>query len=257
VQAAFAEGQRAWPGISLTLEALAARVQRLAVTDAVLAVRGADLFIAAACAGGDQTAVLRFDAQYFGCLQAYVARLRLTPELLGELKQQARIAILLGPDPLIGRYRASGPLLAWVRVIVMRIAYTLVRAERDPRRDNDIDALDRLIAPGLGPDARAVKERYRHRLQTALKDALVTLSDHDKTLLRLHFMDGLGVDAIGRIYHVHRATAARWLVNLRKQVLQQVRRELGLPANPTSSELRSLVDLVKGEIELSLQAILA
>jgi RNA polymerase sigma-70 factor, ECF subfamily len=256
VRAALADGQQAWPGIALGAEALADHVREVGIDDVALAARGADLFIAAACAAGDQAAILRFDAQYLARLEPYVARLQVPAELLGEVQQQARMAILLDPKPLIRSYRGSGPLLAWVRVIVVRTALALLRVARPPHRGNDLEILDRLISPALGPDAHAVKERYRGRLQTALRDALVTLSDHDKTLLRLHFVDGLGVDAIGRIYHVHRATAARWLVNLRKQVLHQVRRALDLPGNPTSSELRSLVDLLKGELELSLQAIL-
>jgi RNA polymerase sigma-70 factor, ECF subfamily len=253
---AHMDGRRAWPGISLGLEAMAAHMQRLGIGDEALAARGADLFIATACAAGDHAAMVRFDAQYLGCVDSYVTRLHLSPELVGELLQQSRLAILLGPTPLIGSYRGSGPLLAWVRVIVMRTALALLRVARDPRLANDIDALDRLISPALGPDANVVKARYRDRLQAALNGALVMLSDHEKTLLRLHFIDGLGVDAIGRIYHVHRATSARWLVNLRKQVLHQVRRTLDLSCNPSSSELRSLVDLLKGEIEISLRAIL-
>jgi hypothetical protein len=55
---------------------------------------------------------------------------------------------------------------------------------------------------------------------------------------------------------VHRGTAARWLVALRKQILGRVREALALPAGSTSSELRSLFRLLEGEIELSLQRLL-
>jgi RNA polymerase sigma-70 factor (ECF subfamily) len=69
-------------------------------------------------------------------------------------------------------------------------------------------------------------------------------------------VDGLGVEGIGRIYQVHRATAARWLVTLRRQVLQRVRQALALPGTASSSELRSLVTLLRNEIELSLHDVL-
>ena len=93
-------------------------------------------------------------------------------------------------------------------------------------------------------------------MQVALKDALSAISVQDKTLLRLHFVDGLSAEAIGRIYGVHRATVARWLAALRRQMLQRVRHGLALPASATSSELRSLLTLLKGEIDLSLPSIL-
>lgn len=256
VEAAFAEGQRAWPGLALTMETFTAHVRALNVPAALLPERAADLFIAAACATGDEAAVRRFEAQYLAGADSYVHRLRLSPEQINEVCQQARIAILVGANPLIGRYLGTGSLAAWVRVIVVRTGLSIARSTHDARRKTDTDALDNLIAPGLGPEAGAVKERYRERLQDALKEALSTLNDHEKTLLRLHFLDGLSVEAIARIYRVHRATASRWMVTLRNRVLQQVRASLSLPGKASSSELRSLINLLQGEIELSLYRIL-
>jgi RNA polymerase sigma-70 factor (ECF subfamily) len=256
VRTAFDEGLRAWPGTSLTLESFAAHLAGLGLDRETIAARPADLFITAACAAGDELAVRRFEAQYLGAIEAHVARIGLTTEQLGELRQQVRIDLLVGAQPRIGQYRASGPLAAWVRVVVVRTAIHLARRVRVRERTNDVEALDRLIAPDLGPEANVVKERYRERVQDALKSALLALNDREKTLLRLHFIDGLSADGIGRIYNVHRATAARWLVALRQQVLQGVRQELALPGKATSSELRSLMRLVRSEIRLSLQRIL-
>jgi RNA polymerase sigma-70 factor (ECF subfamily) len=255
VQLAFAEGQRAWPGIALGLAAFGARVAEVGVAPASLMARAADLFIATACTLRDDQALVRFDAQYLAGIAAYLGRLRVGPELIGELRQQARLAILLGANPLIGQYRGSGPLLAWVRVIVVRTALAMTRVVR-AHHQTDVEALDRLISPDLGPEASAIKARYRTQLQTALTEALAALSDHEKALLRLHFVDGLGVEGIGRIYQVHRATAARWLVTLRRQVLQRVRQALALPGTASSSELRSLVTLLRNELELSLHDVL-
>jgi RNA polymerase sigma-70 factor, ECF subfamily len=256
VRAAFAEGQRVWPGVGLTAEAFAAYLARVEADAELLAARAADLFIAAACAQGDDLAIRQFDATYLAPIERYVARLHLRPEQLGELRQQLRLSILLGSAPLVGRYRGSGPLAAWVRVVVVRNALELARADQAAQQANDVEALDRLIAPELGPEAHAIKSRYRERLQLALEEALSALSVEDKTLLRLHFVDGLSAEAIGRIYAVHRATVARWLIALRRQMLQRVRHGLALPATATSSELRSLLTLLRSEIELSLRSIL-
>ena len=37
-----------------------------------------------------------------------------------------------------------------------------------------------------------------------------TLSAQERTVLRLHVLDGLGTDEIGALYKVHRTTVARW-----------------------------------------------
>jgi RNA polymerase sigma-70 factor, ECF subfamily len=257
VEAAFEAGQRAWPGLALALEPFATHLRTLNVPAHLLPERAADLYIAAACTTGDERAVRRFEAQYLAGAESYVHRLHLTPEQVVEVCQRARIAILVGARPLIGRYLGRGSLAAWVRVIVVRTGLALARTLNAVRRKTDEDALDRLVAPGLGPEVGAIKERYRERLQDVLKQALSTLDDHEKTLLRLHFLDGLSVEAIARIYRVHRATASRWMVTLRNRVLQQVRAALSLPGKATSSELRSLINLLQSELELSLHRILA
>jgi RNA polymerase sigma-70 factor, ECF subfamily len=260
VRNAWREGQRAWPGIALTEQAFAEHVASLPIDEtaleAALAERGADLFIAAACTRRDQQAIVRFDAQYLAPLERYVNRFRLTAERVAELRQQLRLHVLLGADPAIARYRGSGPLAAWVRVVAVRAAVDLTRADHDPRTSADAEALDRLIAPELGPEGRTIVTRYRDQVQTALREALATMSDQDKTLLRLHFLDGASVIAIGRIYGVHRATVTRWLVTLRRDLLERVRASLALPGTPTPSELQSLMKVLQNEIELSLHRLL-
>ena len=258
VSSAFVEGRRAWPAISLTLDEFTAHVQRVEATDEILSARAADLFIAAACSNGDGQAIRRFEAQYLTVLDSVGARLQLPAELVAEARQQVRIAIMVGgeEEPLISRYRGTGPLKAWVRVIAARTALNLARTTRLAHGRSDVEALEALISPALGPEAAATKERYREKLEGALREALSSLEDRERTLLRLHFLDGLSIDAIGRIYRVHRATAARWLVTLRTRMLERVRQALPLPAAPTSSELRSLMRLLEGEIDLSLKRLL-
>lgn len=242
--------------MTLSLEGFVAHLARAGVPSPLPAGRAADLFIAAACAAGDQAAIRRFEAQYLGALDGHVARYGVRGDMLEELRQQVRIRMLVGPDPLIGRYRASGPLGAWVRVIVVRTAMVLGESARRQHRRSDGDALERLVSDCLGPEAAAAKALYRDQLQAALEQAFAGLDAQERTLLRLHFLDGLSIDAIGRIYQIHRATAARRLVALRGQVLQAVRQALALPQPPSSSELRSLLKLLQDEIRLSLSRIL-
>jgi RNA polymerase sigma-70 factor, ECF subfamily len=242
--------------VALSIEAFVAHLARAGAPDPLPPGRAADLFIAAACAAADPVAIRRFEAQYLGGLDGHVARYGISGEMVEELRQQVRIRMLVGVDPLIVHYRATGPLGAWVRVIVARTALALGESLRRQQGKTDGEALEALVCRGLGPEATAAKALYRDRLQAALEQAFAGLDAQDKTLLRLHFLDGLSIDAIGRIYRIHRATAARRLVKLRGQILQAVRQRLALPAQPSTAELRSLLDLLHDEIRLSLSRIL-
>ena len=88
------------------------------------------------------------------------------------------------------------------------------------------------------------------------RQALTTLTAREKTLLRLHFLDGMNIDALGVVFRVHRATVARWLVAIRTQVLDRVRQTLSLDLGASPSEAISLVRLLRSEVQLSIRRIL-
>ncbi|HTA18393.1 MAG TPA: hypothetical protein VK989_03825, partial [Polyangia bacterium] len=78
----------------------------------------------------------------------------------------------------------------------------------------------------------------------------------DKTLLRLHLVDRLDIDAIGAIYRSHRATIARRLVGIRAKLLADLRERFALRWGVSSSEVRSLFRLLGNEIHLSARRVL-
>ena len=64
-------GRAAWPTVELAPEAFAAYLAEREPTPA----RAADLYIACACARGDEEAIGRFEATYFEDVRAIVQRL--------------------------------------------------------------------------------------------------------------------------------------------------------------------------------------
>ena len=82
------------------------------------------------------------------------------------------------------------------------------------------------------------------------------LTAREKTILRMHFLDSMNIDALGTVFQVHRATVARWLVSIRTHVLHDVRRRLSLDLGASSSEAQSLVRLLRSEVQVSIQRIL-
>jgi RNA polymerase sigma-70 factor (ECF subfamily) len=252
--AAHEAGGRAWPGVTLERADFAARVASLGVTPRALAAHGADLFLAVACTAGAPAALAHFEHSFMGELPAYLSRLALAPDVLDEVRQLVRIRVLTGPDARLTTYTGAGPLGAWLRVVSMRVALNFLASRDAPQAGNE--PADDLLAAGPGPDIAVLRARYGARLREALERVLADLPAREKTLLRMHFIDGVGIDGIGTLYRVHRATAARWLVAIRRQVLEGVKAQLQIDLPASSTEMRSIVSDLRPDLQLTLERVL-
>jgi RNA polymerase sigma-70 factor (ECF subfamily) len=102
-----------------------------------------------------------------------------------------------------------------------------------------------------------LREAYRDAFQTALGDTFAALSPRERNLLRLHVLDGLGIDEIAAPYGVHRATAARWLNAVHEAILAGVHQRLRAhDPRLDDAELESLGRAVRSELHLSLWRLL-
>jgi RNA polymerase sigma-70 factor (ECF subfamily) len=75
-------------------------------------------------------------------------------------------------------------------------------------------------------------------------------------LLRLHLVNGLTVEAIGKMYGVSQPTASRWLAAARATLLDDIKATLAARLGASSEELASLAGLVASRLDLSLSALL-
>jgi RNA polymerase sigma-70 factor (ECF subfamily) len=98
-----------------------------------------------------------------------------------------------------------------------------------------------------------VKARYVDEFQQAFSAALCGLSARDQTWLRQHVIDGLSIDQLGALYHVHRATAARHLQRIRVAVLAATRERLGSRLQVRPSELDSILRLIRSRLHVTLR----
>ncbi len=254
---AYESGRGAWPDVALARARFEDRARVSGVTVDDLAARASDLFLAYACAEGDRAAIAHFEREILSRVEIYVGRLDMSPAALDEARQRVRVKLLTGNPPAIARYRGRGPLGAWVRVTSVRVALDVAAAaDEDAARIPDVELIEMSAPLEDSPDLAAARRLYQRRFQEGLERAIGNLSARDKTLLRLHVIEALNVDAIGKIYRVHRATVARWLVAIRATIFQSLRRELGLRQIASSSEVRSLAGLLRDEIHLSADRIL-
>jgi len=254
---AYEIGRKAWPDILLDWECFAERARHAGVTPDDLTARAADLFLAYACAEGDRAALHQFETTILSRVEIYTGRLGMSELTLDETRQCVRVKLFTGNPPAIARYRGRGSLGAWVRITTVRLGLDLLAASGSSAASTaDVELLEMTAPLDDSPELATARALYRQRFQAGLQAALIALSRRDKTLLRLHIMEGLNIDAIGKIYRVHRATAARWLVEIRSQIFESLRTDLGLRRIGGSSELRSLADLLRDEVHLSAARIL-
>jgi RNA polymerase sigma-70 factor, ECF subfamily len=252
---AYHAGRAAWSQLRMDLSAFQHWVREAQIDVEALQERGDELYLVAGCVTREPEAYQAFERRYLSTLNQSVGRIVLSADQADELRQQLRVSLLLGPQPKIGTFRGQGPLGAWVQVCAVRLALKL-GAARDRMASPDSSLLEGLVSQDANQELLAAKSQYRDTFQAALEECFTTLPSRQKTLLRMHFLDGMSIDEMGQVFHVHRATIARWLVAIRREVLEQICNKISLSLRTTSSEFRSMVRLVSSDVRLSLHRIL-
>lgn len=217
-----------------------------------------DLALALAAALGEPNAVAEIERTIIEPLPRTLSRLRLTPELVDELRQELREKLLVGPSggtPKLLEYKGRGPLGAWARVIALRAAYDHARSsqpESKNKKESD-DALDGLIDAGDDPELAELRRTYTAELRDAFRAAARRLDAEERAVLRSQAIDGMTIDQIGALYQVHRATAARWVQQAKASLLSALREELASRLGEGHDACDSVVALVRSRIDLSLE----
>jgi RNA polymerase sigma-70 factor, ECF subfamily len=257
---AAAEGRAAWPDLAVSDDDLfryvAARVDEgedpLA---AIEALHTTDLYLACACSAGSAAAVQAFARRLLGDVGAILHPVG-AAALAEDVRQILLERLFVGSEdapPKIGTYSGRGPLAAWVRVSAVRVAVSLRRAEHPTDAPPADDALEPL-AGGVDPELDALKIRYAAAFNAALRDAFAALPPRDRTLLKLHYVDGVPVERIASSYNAHRVSASRWLSAARARVLEETTRLLRDRQRLTESEFESLARLLQSRMEVSLRS---
>jgi RNA polymerase sigma-70 factor, ECF subfamily len=253
---ALAAGRAAWPSMKLSEEEMTGFLAARSIPPQAAQEHGADLFLAAACVARIAEAQACFDEKYLSRVDRYLGRMHLAADLVDEVRQRLRIR-MIGPEARIGGYTGKAPLDRWLRLACVRLALDLIESEaRHLVADRDDDMVQR-IAGVDDPELNTVRARYAGLVQEELRKGIERLGSRDKTILRLHFVEGLNIEGIGRIYRVHRATVARWIVGIRTRLLEGLRQRLEVRTGASPSEFASLIACVNRDLALSLSRLLA
>jgi RNA polymerase sigma-70 factor (ECF subfamily) len=100
-----------------------------------------------------------------------------------------------------------------------------------------------------------LKTRYRGEFKAALEHALVNLASEQRNLLRLHFVDGLRLEDLARLFHVDRSTVVRRIAAAREAIVDEAKRLLQERLDIDAAEFESLIGLVRSRLDLSLPSL--
>lgn len=256
------EGATAYPGLTVDdATYLAYLGERTRATDPptfLARVDAAELYLVVACSRAELRAQQTFERAYFDEVRVGASRLACVPDELDEVRQGVRTA-LFSPDDnghakLLG-LAGRGNLRALIRLIALRTGISLRRKRKDVSSGSE-DQLLNIVDVGPTPSLALVKHEHRARFREALQAALATLDARQRTLMRLHELDGVSHARLATMYHVDRSTVTRWLARARADVLTETRRQLTQRYGVTYGDFDSFVDVIRSNFTTSVYRML-
>ncbi|MBL8950082.1 MAG: hypothetical protein JNK82_04855 [Myxococcaceae bacterium] len=194
------------------------------------------------CLGGEPAALARLDTE----LLAATAGLKLGAAARDELLQVARERLVVGGK--LKTWSARGPLSAWLRMVVTRLA-----AELELFTSRDSASLSpELIAGNL--ELEVMRADGREKLAQTLRAVFASLPSQERAFLRLHDLHGLTLDQLAAMYGESRSSVHRRLMQARARVLSLTRARLG--AQMTPADVESLLGMTKSWLDLGLESAL-
>lgn len=248
-----------------------------------------DLFLAAACAAGNERAWWEFDQQHRGYLER-VARHLAKSELDAQEVIDSVYVELYGTRVVDGQrlskfstYGGRGSLRGWLRTVVW---HSLVDLHRRSHDEVSLDEMTENIGEGMAHASFAAelpggedemideinRSRYRGTTLEALRNAFTSLDDHEKLLLLYYHVENLKLREIARLVEnetsplrgwfqrrsnssdhshgrTHESTIMRWLEKCYAKVLQIFKNELELNHKLSHEEIKICLDLASRDID--------
>ncbi|HUJ62173.1 MAG TPA: sigma factor-like helix-turn-helix DNA-binding protein [Kofleriaceae bacterium] len=250
---AWLAGRAAHPAVAIDVAQLRAFVAGRALGEHL-----GDVYLACGLAHGDPAALATFEHTTLPAVARGLGRLASSPDARRELLQALRERMLVGKDGKrgIAGYDGRAPLAIWLRVCAARLG--LRSAERERRVVDLGDEQLAQLAPGVpDPELAYLRAHYGDRFRAAFAAAVGELAPRERNLMRHAVIDGLGIDQIAAIYHVHRATAARQLERARRQLIERTREHMRQALGVSETELDSILRVLMSMADVTLRHVLA
>lgn len=200
---------------------------RTEIEEFLQALNHQDLFLAIACADGNERAWWEFDQQHRNYLERVARHLASTEVNADEVVDSVYVE-LYGTRIVDGvrqskfaSYSGRGSLRGWLRTIVWHALVDLHRASHD---EISLDEMTENVGEGQAQAAflnysaggesamvdEIVAERYRAATLEALENSFASLDDHEKLLLMFYHVDTLKLREIARLVEAPDSPLRNW-----------------------------------------------
>jgi RNA polymerase sigma-70 factor len=190
-------------------------------------VQADDLFLALACANGNERAWWEFDQQHRSYLERVARHLAKTEVDAQEVIDQVYVE-LYGTKIVDGErvskfstYSGRGSLRGWLRTVIWHSLVDLHRASHD---EVSLDEMTENVGEGMAHASFAeaapggeeemidhlTRERYRKVTVSALEGAFAALEDHEKLLLMFYHVENLKLREIARLVENEASPLRGW-----------------------------------------------
>jgi RNA polymerase sigma-70 factor (ECF subfamily) len=220
-------------------------------------VHAEDLFLCCAALLGHEAAVRTLREIHRPVLAGYLRRVDASPAFVDEVEQRLWDGALVGSGgapPKLGSYAGKGPLADWLGVVAQRTALTMRRVEATVGRRVEGAVEARLVAGD--PELAFIKGHLRGAFQRAINQALQTLDDRERVVYRMHIVDGVSLDRIGKSYGVSESTVSDWMANARIRIIEEAQRLLREELHASPDEYESMFRLLVSQLDLSVSHLL-
>jgi RNA polymerase sigma-70 factor (ECF subfamily) len=252
---AYGRGRTAWPLIALKHERFSTRAIELTVSPLGLQNWASDFYLACAAGEGIEKAIDLIDQRYVAHLTARIRRLGARSDDTADVLQLVRQRLFVGNGARIRAYNARSPLEQWIKLVGIRTAVDRHRAEEKSRRVAR-QSIDNPARAQSDVAETLFKHRYRAEFALVLARQLASLSPRDRTVIRLHLVDGLSLEAIAASKGIHRVTVARWLWRAGESMLAGLQRHFKETYGMPPKECQSLAHLLQSQLSLDLAFLL-
>lgn len=213
-----------------------------------------DDYVRLACIEGQPGGAQALERVYLRPLTHRVAPICRSEAATDLAMQQLREKLLLPPMARLATFRAPGNFRAWLCVLAVRTALDVARKlGAEAAREVELDeSLEALVA---GPEEMYLRAEQRKAFRDALRAAVRSLPERERYALRMHLVAGWNITQIGRVFAVHKATAARWLVAAKEQLRDSLKVELSTRLGASQLEGSRLLDELPSRLDESLSSV--
>lgn len=197
------------------------------LTDFLGLVQADDLFMAIACANGNERAWWEFDQQHRAYMERVARHLARTDmdatDIVDTVYEQLYGTRIVDGERVskFATYSGRGSLRGWLRTVIW---HSLVDRHRAGHDEVSLDEMTETIGEGMahasfaeqpaGGDAEMVdqitRDRYKKATVTAIESAFNTLEDHEKLILLYYHVENLKLREISRLVENEDSPLRAW-----------------------------------------------